>query len=78
MHIRRGSWAVPKVFTWLQQLGAIADDEMYRVFNMGIGLVVVVAEFYAEAIARRIRRKLRIPAWVIGEIGVGERNVIWE
>ncbi|GAB5444827.1 MAG: phosphoribosylformylglycinamidine cyclo-ligase [Fuerstiella sp.] len=36
------SWKVPTEFTWLQQLGNIADDEMFRVFNMGVGLVVCV------------------------------------
>lgn len=38
----RSAWQVPPVFSWLQQLGSIADDEMFRVFNMGIGLVVAV------------------------------------
>src|SRR5690606_34946656 len=36
------SLSVPPVFTWLQQLGDIANDEMWRVFNMGIGLCVIV------------------------------------
>src|SRR6476646_5745632 len=40
--IDRGSWTVPSVFSWLQQLGDVDEDEMFRVFNMGIGLVLVV------------------------------------
>ena len=44
--------AVPPVFPWLQKLGAVDQSEMDRVFNMGIGLVVIVAEYFAEAIVR--------------------------
>ena len=40
---RRGSWPVPPLFRLIQQRGAVADDEMFRTFNMGIGMVVVVA-----------------------------------
>jgi phosphoribosylformylglycinamidine cyclo-ligase len=40
--IRAGSWAVPPLFTWLQQAGNVADAEMRRTFNMGIGMVVVL------------------------------------
>ncbi|MBV8558843.1 MAG: phosphoribosylformylglycinamidine cyclo-ligase, partial [Planctomycetaceae bacterium] len=54
IRLRRGSWEVPRVFPWLQALGHVPDAEMFRVFNMGIGLVLVVADYYAEAIARYI------------------------
>src|SRR5207245_2499158 len=37
--LRKGSWPVPPVFSWLQKLGNIDEVEMYRVFNMGIGFV---------------------------------------
>ena len=40
--IDRGSWPIPPVFTWLQRLGEVDQDEMDRVFNMGIGLVLIV------------------------------------
>ncbi len=43
VEIRRASWKRPEVFDWLQRAGNIADDEMHRVFNNGIGLVVIVA-----------------------------------
>lgn len=43
VEIRKDSWPVPSIFTWLQQLGDIADDEMERVFNMGVGLVLIVS-----------------------------------
>ena len=73
----RRVWDVPPVFPWLQKLGNVADAEMFRVFNMGIGMVLVVAEYYAEAIARYIRTELNLPAWVIGDIVPGRREVEW-
>jgi phosphoribosylformylglycinamidine cyclo-ligase len=42
-HIERGTWPMPPLFTWLKQQGNVADREMYRVFNCGIGMVVVVS-----------------------------------
>jgi phosphoribosylformylglycinamidine cyclo-ligase len=75
--LRRNSWTVPKVFPWLQRLGAVDDAEMDHVFNMGIGLILIVAEFNADAIVRDVTRRVKIPAWVIGEIVEGEKTVTW-
>jgi len=50
----RGSWPVPPVFPWVQGLGTIAADEMERVFNMGIGMVLVVAAHAADAIQKQL------------------------
>ena len=69
------SWDVPPVFPWLQALGSVPEGEMYRVFNMGIGLVLVVAEYYANSIARTLRDEANVPAWVIGEVTSGEKGV---
>src|SRR5262245_5115997 len=52
IRLKRGSWTLPKVFPWLRRLGDIEDGEMDRVFNMGIGMILVVAEYHAEAIVR--------------------------
>lgn len=54
--ITKGSWPVPKVFDFLQAAGGIADEEMLRVFNMGIGMVLVVSPYYAEAVAARLEK----------------------
>ncbi len=78
IRLRKGSWDVPPVFPWLQALGGVAEEEMDRVFNMGIGLVLIVAEYYAEAIARNLRAELDLPAWVIGEVVPGDRTVTWD
>lgn len=69
------TWEIPPVFGWLQKLGAVSEHEMFRVFNMGIGLIVIVADFYADALARLIRDEIGVPAWVIGEVVAGDRDV---
>src|SRR5690606_34922400 len=46
--LARDAWRRPRIFDWLQAEGAIADDEMYRTFNGGIGMCVVVAAADAE------------------------------
>src|SRR5207244_3698677 len=72
--IRRGSWEAPPVFRWLQRLGDIDQTEMDRVFNMGIGFVVIISPYYAESIQRQLEEH-RIPTRVIGEVREGEPGV---
>ena len=43
------SWPRPEVFQWLQREGNVAEDEMHRVFNCGIGMIVVVSQQDADA-----------------------------
>jgi phosphoribosylformylglycinamidine cyclo-ligase len=70
----RGAWEVPAIFSWLQQLGNIDTSEMFRVFNMGIGFVFIVSEYYAESIVRQLGEE-GYPARVIGEVRSGEPGV---
>ena len=72
--IRRDSWPVLPVFTWLQRLGGIDQAEMDRVFNQGIGFVMIVGRFFAESIQRQLAED-RVPAYVIGEVRKGEAGV---
>ena len=72
--LQRGSWPVPPVFPWLQKLGNIDQQEMEIVFNMGIGFVMIVSEYYAESIQRRLQ-ELRVPTFIIGEVCAGEPGV---
>src|SRR4051812_46616688 len=74
--IDRGSWQVAPVFTWLQQLGEVDEDEMYRVFNMGIGLVLVVSPYYAESIQQQVAT-CGLKSWSIGRVVEGESGVRW-
>ncbi|MGE4338165.1 MAG: phosphoribosylformylglycinamidine cyclo-ligase [Pigmentiphaga sp.] len=53
--LRRDAWTLPPLFQWLQREGGVADSEMHRVFNCGIGMVAVVAAADAEAVAARLR-----------------------
>lgn len=75
--IRRGSWPVPPVFTWLQRIGEVDQAEMDQVFNMGIGLVLVVSPYYADSIQTQLR-DLGLESWAIGRITAGDRGVVWE
>ena len=68
------TWNTPAPFTWVQGLGNVAIDEMYRVFNMGIGLTVVVRPDAADAI-QKLATKHEIDNWMIGEIVSGDRGV---
>jgi phosphoribosylformylglycinamidine cyclo-ligase len=52
--IKRSSWKMPPLFQWLQREGNIADGEMHRVFNCGIGMAVVVAAQDAGAAVRAL------------------------
>jgi phosphoribosylformylglycinamidine cyclo-ligase len=53
--LHRDAWQMPKLFSWLQQQGGVADAEMYRVFNCGIGMVAVVPAAQAEVISQALR-----------------------
>jgi phosphoribosylformylglycinamidine cyclo-ligase len=72
--VRRGSWPVPHVFTWLQRLGNVEQPEMDRVFNQGIGFVMIVSPFFAESIKNQLAED-RVPAYMIGEVRAGEPGV---
>ncbi len=75
--LRRQSWPIPPVFPWLQRLGNIDETEMFRVFNMGIGFVVIVSRYFAESIQRQLSDQM-IPTFVIGEVREGEPGVEFE
>ena len=52
--LQKSAWPMPPLFNWLQQHGGVADAEMHRVFNCGIGMVLVVAEADAAAAMRML------------------------
>ncbi len=70
----RGSWTIPPVFGWLQQLGPVEEKEMFRVFNMGIGFTAIVSRYYADSIQRQLD-EARVPTRIIGEVRAGEPGV---
>jgi len=52
--LHRDAWTMPRLFTWLQAEGGVADAEMHRVFNCGIGMVIVVDAGQADAVTRTL------------------------
>ena len=71
--IRKNSWDKLPIFKLLEDKGGVPEDELYQVFNMGIGMTMIVAADQADAILRSIRRKTQ--AWLIGEVIAGRGRV---
>ncbi len=65
-----GSWRPPALFGVLERAGRVARAEMYRVFNMGVGMVVVIAPGEADGFVSRMRERGE-EAWIAGEVVVG-------
>jgi phosphoribosylformylglycinamidine cyclo-ligase len=72
--IKKASWPIPKIFKLIQEKGNVEEMEMYRVFNMGIGMVVVIPPKDINA-ARSIMARSGINSWVIGTIINGNKKV---
>jgi phosphoribosylformylglycinamidine cyclo-ligase len=54
--LKKESWPKHKIFSFLQAKGPVEEAEMYRVFNMGIGFVLIVAEDFADSITKKLSR----------------------
>lgn len=79
LKVHRDSWEIPAVFQWLQGLGDIEDQEMLRVFNMGVGMVVIASPYYAQSIRDEIH-SCGMKTWIIGEAQEatpGDEKVVW-
>jgi phosphoribosylamine--glycine ligase/phosphoribosylaminoimidazole synthetase len=63
-HLRKDSWPVQPIFRLIQRLGEVPEGEMYHVFNMGIGIIMVLSPSDLAS----VRSALSEPAWVIGEL----------
>ena len=66
-NINLKAWSPPVIFDWLQKLGHVEDNEMHRVFNCGIGMLVILAKDQADQ-AIRISQQTNHQAIIIGEI----------
>jgi phosphoribosylformylglycinamidine cyclo-ligase len=64
VEIERGSWPMPEIFPALQNVGGISADEMWRTFNMGVGMVVVVPQEHAD----RLQMVAGLPVYRIGRV----------
>ena len=78
--IRKGSWDVPPIFSFLQEAGNISELEMMRTFNNGIGMVIVVPDNASEDLQQRLAA-MNEKAFLIGEVldcRDPSNRIIWE
>ena len=73
-HIRKGTWEIPSIFSFLQAEGDVEEEEMYRVFNMGVGMVVVLSPDDVDAALSSLSASGE-SAYLIGEVVAGEKGV---
>jgi phosphoribosylformylglycinamidine cyclo-ligase len=75
--IRKGSWDMLPIFQIIAEKSGVPDEELYQVFNMGIGMVAIVAAAKADAVLKFINAQ-KHKAWLIGEVikGKGEARVV--
>ncbi|MEM8738400.1 MAG: phosphoribosylformylglycinamidine cyclo-ligase [Planctomycetota bacterium] len=74
--LSRAAWEVPAVFGFLQKHGGVADEEMLRVFNMGVGYTLIVRPHFAEAVAEKLSRAGET-VFALGKITGGSGKVTW-
>ncbi len=74
VEIRKGSWPILPVFRLLQEIGLVPEAEMYRTFNMGVGMVIICAQHNAEFIQSHINN-LREVCYSIGTVISGRQAV---
>jgi phosphoribosylformylglycinamidine cyclo-ligase len=74
--IRKGTWEELPIFRMIREKGGVPEEELYQVFNMGIGMVAIVSGDKADEVLKFIRAK-KHQAWIIGEVvkGSGESRV---
>jgi phosphoribosylformylglycinamidine cyclo-ligase len=75
VRIKKGSWRVPPIFGLIQKRGRVVEREMYRTFNMGIGMAAVVGPDDAARALKRLSLRGQ-KAWVIGELVKGPAGVV--
>jgi phosphoribosylformylglycinamidine cyclo-ligase len=73
--IHAGTWEIPVVFSVLESAGKVPRDEMFRVFNMGVGMVVMAPRARADAIIGSAR-VAGVVGWVMGEVRPGRGEVV--
>jgi len=75
--IDRDAWPIPPVFRWVQKLGEIDDAEMENVFNLGLGMILVVSDYYAASIRKQLEDQ-GVTCWEIGRAEAAEQSgVFW-
>ena len=73
--IDTSSWKPPAIFRFMQEAGNVSREEMYRVFNMGIGYILIVSKKDIDTTFKILNREKQ-PAKVIGQIKLGKRRTV--
>ena len=75
--LRKGSWDMLPIFKLIESRGGVPEAELYQVFNMGIGMVVIAAADKADAVLKAIRAA-KHKSWIIGEVqrGRGQARIV--
>jgi phosphoribosylformylglycinamidine cyclo-ligase len=73
--IDRSTWQVPTLFSWLQRTGTVPRDDMFRTFNMGVGLVVACATSHEAQAFELLKRAGEPNAWRLGIVKAGGSGV---
>ncbi len=76
VRIKRDGWTVPPIFKLIAAKGPVDDLEMLRVFNMGVGFVMIVAPPFARSIMNELRRRGE-RCWVLGKVRKGGPDLEW-
>ena len=76
VRIRRNSWKPPGIFKLIAAKGPVDPIEMMRVFNMGVGMVLIVAPGFAKPIMNRLRRAGE-RCWILGKVRKGGPELMW-
>ena len=71
--VRKGSWDVPPIFTFLKEMGNISEEEMLHTFNNGVGMILIVRSKEVDDILARLR-SFGEKAFIIGDVGRAERE----
>lgn len=75
VEIDRNSWTKPPIFSLIQKEGKISDEEMYRTFNMGIGMVLVVRQNDVSKVINKLKM-IRYDSYIIGKVIKGKKQMI--
>src|SRR4030042_2810146 len=75
IQVDKKSWPKPSIFTFLQKEGEICDEEMYRTFNMGIGMVLIVSQNDASKVINELKMT-RYDSYIIGKVVKGNKQII--
>jgi len=75
VEIDRNSWTKPPIFSLIQKEGKISDEEMYRTFNMGIGMVLIVPDGESEKILEELRL-MNYDSSIVGKVIKGNKQII--